>query len=560
MYLDGAETLRDDLDSRSPSSAPASIGTSIAMAAVRAGDEASGWDLDPAAAARAAERGGFAAAGSLPRPSTGPTSSSSATPIATLAAVVAEALEAAPGAVVTDAGSVKAPVVAEVTRLAPGLASRFVGGHPMGGSERSGPDHASASVVDGIVWVLTPDAGTDPGAVDRLEAWVRSIGARPVRMDAARHDRLVGFVSHLPQVASTALMGLVADEEADEPEILLLAAGGFRDLTRLASSNPGLWSEILLTNREAIVDAIDLYVARLSRLRDLIGGEAAAGGARGVRGGEGGPPHPCREAAGPLRRRRDPGADPGPARRAGTAHRRAGGERREHRGPPDRALPRGRSRDGASHGRRDGGRRGRRPPWPPPTSIPRARVSSLEVAPGGRLAGTVRVPGDKSIAHRWLILAATARGRSRLVEVPPSLDVRSTAACLATLYPSARASLEGWSRNDAAPAEGHGSTWNRGVLGWVDTPLEVEGEGRGAALQPDADLDCGNSGTSMRLLAGIARRSPDPRDAHRRSEPAVEADGAGGRAAAGDGRPRGDDGRTRPAWRSRAATSTASTT
>jgi len=251
------------------------VGTSIAMAAVRAGDEASVWDVDPAASARAAERGGFAAAGSLLEAVHGADIVVVATPIATLAAVVAEALEAAPGAVVTDAGSVKAPVVAEVARLAPGLASRFVGGHPMGGSERSGPDHASASVVDDIVWVLTPGAGTDPGAVDQLEAWVRSIGARPVRMDAARHDRLVGFVSHLPQVASTALMGLVADEEADEPEILLLAAGGFRDLTRLASSNPGLWSEILLTNREAIVDAVDLYVARLTRLRDMIGGGAA---------------------------------------------------------------------------------------------------------------------------------------------------------------------------------------------------------------------------------------------------------------------------------------------
>ncbi len=135
-------------------------------------------------------------------------------------------------------------------------------------------------------------------------------------------------------------------------------------------------------------------------------------------------------------------------------------------------------------------------------------MTSLEVAAGGRLAGTVHVPGDKSIAHRWLILAATARGRSRLVEVPPSLDVRSTAACLATLYPSARASLEGWSRNDAVPAEGHGSTWNRGVPGWVDTPLEVEGEGRGAPVQPRADLDCGNSGTSMRLLTGLLAGLP----------------------------------------------------
>ncbi|MDX6595878.1 MAG: prephenate dehydrogenase [Solirubrobacterales bacterium] len=251
------------------------VGTSIAMAAVRAGDLATGWDADPAAAARAAERGGFTAAPTLLEAVRAADLVIVATPIATLAEMAAQTLEAAPGAVVTDAGSVKGPVVAEVARLAPRHVARFVGGHPMGGSERSGPDHASASVVDDIVWVLTPGPGTDPAAVDRLEGWVRSIGARPVRMDAARHDRLVGFVSHLPQVAATALMGLVADEEADEPEILLLAAGGFRDLTRLAASNPGLWSEILLSNREAIVAAIDLYVARLTGLRDLIGGARA---------------------------------------------------------------------------------------------------------------------------------------------------------------------------------------------------------------------------------------------------------------------------------------------
>jgi prephenate dehydrogenase len=251
------------------------VGTSIAMAAARAGDDVTGWDADPAASARAAERGGFPAASSLAEAVRDAGIVIVATPIATLAAVVAEVLEAAPGAVVSDAGSVKGPVVAEVSRLAPAEARRFVGGHPMGGSERSGPDPASASVVDDIVWVLTPGPQSEPGAVERLEAWVRSVGARPVRMDPARHDRLVGFVSHLPQVAATTLMGLVADEEADEPEILLLAAGGFRDLTRLAASNPGLWSEILLSNRAAIADAIDLYTARLGRLRDLIrGGEA----------------------------------------------------------------------------------------------------------------------------------------------------------------------------------------------------------------------------------------------------------------------------------------------
>jgi prephenate dehydrogenase len=125
-------------------------------------------------------------------------------------------------------------------------------------------------VVDGIVWVVVGGSGTSEVAVDRLAAWIERIGARPVRMDAERHDRLVAIVSHLPQVASTALMGLAATEEAGEPEILLLAAGGFRDLTRLAASSPHLWSDILLANRQATARAIDLYVERLRRLRDLV--------------------------------------------------------------------------------------------------------------------------------------------------------------------------------------------------------------------------------------------------------------------------------------------------
>ena len=140
----------------------------------------------------------------------------------------------------------------------------------MGGSERSGPGFASASVLNGVVWVLTPGPGVPESAVGRLSAWIEKVGARPVPMEAERHDRLVAMVSHLPQVASTSLMGLAAAEEAGEPEILLLAAGGFRDLTRLAASSPHLWSDILLANGDAIVGAINLYVERLTRLRTLI--------------------------------------------------------------------------------------------------------------------------------------------------------------------------------------------------------------------------------------------------------------------------------------------------
>ncbi len=130
-------------------------------------------------------------------------------------------------------------------------------------------------------------------------------------------------------------------------------------------------------------------------------------------------------------------------------------------------------------------------------------MTSLHVEPGSHLAGSACVPGDKSIAHRWLILAATALGRSRLVDLPRSLDIRSTAACLAAVAPTARGALEGWAGNDPAQANGHGSTWNPDALEGPRPTLEVEGSGRAGLIEAPAPLDCGNSGTSMRLLAGV---------------------------------------------------------
>ena len=251
------------------------IGTSIALAAERVGDAVRGFDTDRDALDRAAERSGLSPAATMEECVARATVVVVSTPIPAVPGVVADALRLAPDAVVTDVASVKSHVESKIR----GIASsehllRYVGGHPMGGSERSGPDHASASVLDGIVWALDEHAAA--GALERIEAFVTKLGARPVRLDAERHDRLVAMVSHLPQVASTALMSVAATEEAGEPELLLLAAGGFRDLTRLAASSPHLWSDILVANAEAIGRAISLYVDRLMQLRDMV--EAADAG------------------------------------------------------------------------------------------------------------------------------------------------------------------------------------------------------------------------------------------------------------------------------------------
>ena len=175
----------------------------------------------------------------------------------------------------------------------------------------------------------------------------------------------------------------------------------------------------------------------------------------------------------------------------------------------------------------------------------------IRVIPGGAVHGECRVPGDKSIAHRWLILAATARGRSRLVGVPGSLDVRSTASCLAMVSERGRPSLEAWARNIAAGTEGHGSTWNGDDPARELTALEVEGEGRSALTEAAGPLDCGNSGTSMRLLAGTLAAAPFRTVLVGGSEPVLAPDGTRGRATPSDGRGRRHDamGTPRSRWR-----------
>jgi prephenate dehydrogenase len=168
---------------------------------------------------------------------------------------------APPHAVITDVGSVKGGICADARRL---RLRRFVGGHPMAGRETSGFASSSAELFRGRWWILTPDRASAPSALRTVRAVVRAAGARPVVMTAGEHDRVVAFLSHLPQVLSWALLGAArADRVAGRR--LAVAGPAFRDMTRLAGSPHPLWSEILGENESEVRRALAAFRAALRR-------------------------------------------------------------------------------------------------------------------------------------------------------------------------------------------------------------------------------------------------------------------------------------------------------
>ena len=184
-------------------------------------------------------------------------------PPAALGAVIAEALERYPGAVVTDLGSVKAAVLADVSARAPQWLDRYVGSHPMAGSEQSGPLAARADLFDGRAWAVTPHPRCRPEAVEMVEALARLCGALVVRMSSAEHDEAVALVSHLPQVASSVVAGLLT---AASDEQLALAGQGLRDVTRIAAGDPDLWSQILSANAGPVARLLHEAAERMHRM------------------------------------------------------------------------------------------------------------------------------------------------------------------------------------------------------------------------------------------------------------------------------------------------------
>jgi prephenate dehydrogenase len=173
-----------------------------------------------------------------------------------------------PGALVTDTASSKAQVLTWAKTLLPPDVV-FVGGHPMAGRENSGIEAAEARLFEGCTYCLTPTLQTPSEAIARLSEVVIRLGANPLALDVEEHDHLVAGISHLPFVLSTALVQTLGAAR-DWPQMTRLAAGGFRDMSRLAAGNPTMYRDICLTNREAILSWLDALAQQLESVRSLI--------------------------------------------------------------------------------------------------------------------------------------------------------------------------------------------------------------------------------------------------------------------------------------------------
>jgi prephenate dehydrogenase len=249
------------------------IGGSFAMALRRAGAAVSivGVDRDAQALERAAALGVIdTAAESASDAARGAELVVVAVPVRAVGGVLHDvglALDA--GAVVTDVGSTKSDIVDTARAELRGLFPRFVPGHPIAGRESSGVEAAAADLFKAARVVLTPVAETAPDAVDAVRAAWETAGARVSLLSAQDHDRIFAAVSHLPHLLSFALVSEVAGRE-NAAELFGFAAGGFRDFTRIAGSSPEMWRDIALQNREALLEEIDRYGARLAVFRELI--------------------------------------------------------------------------------------------------------------------------------------------------------------------------------------------------------------------------------------------------------------------------------------------------
>lgn len=192
-----------------------------------------------------------------------------AVPVRAIPDVLEELAPALPnGTTLSDVGSVKEHVVEAAGEILP-AGCHFIGGHPLAGSEQRGVEFADPHLFQDAYYVLTPSAECDTEAYSRLHALITSLGARVIAMDPRLHDRAVSVISHLPHIMAMALMNLALDR-AEEYPLLRLAAGGFRDMTRIAASDAGLWLDILIENREAVEESLEGCISAMRRIGEFI--------------------------------------------------------------------------------------------------------------------------------------------------------------------------------------------------------------------------------------------------------------------------------------------------
>ena len=242
------------------------IGGSIGLALAERGWLVSGDDVDSSRVQRALAMGVIHATGVDAHAEI----TFVATPVLSLADQVKRALTDTTG-VVTDVGSVKTGITDVIDD------PRFVGGHPMAGSELEGLDGADASMFVGATWVLTPTDGTADATFSAVAAVVAELGAEVVALPPDRHDQVVAVISHVPHLTAATLMGLASERAEEHAALLRLAAGGFRDMTRIASGHPAIWLDICAENRPAILSALDDLITGLSEMRDLVATDDRAG-------------------------------------------------------------------------------------------------------------------------------------------------------------------------------------------------------------------------------------------------------------------------------------------
>lgn len=246
------------------------IGGSIGLAGRRRlGAEVVGWSRSAATVERALELGAIdRGASSVALACEGADVVFCAGPVAALPEQAREALAAGgPEAVVTDVGSTKAALVEAL-----GGEERFIGGHPVAGAETAGVENAREDLFDGARWFLTPTAGSSGILYDRLQRTVAGLGARPEAIDAAEHDRLMATISHLPHVLANVLASEAASELADGSQRPPEVGPSFRDMTRVAGSNPEVWADIFTSNRDAVLAAVEDAARRLGAAAALIRG------------------------------------------------------------------------------------------------------------------------------------------------------------------------------------------------------------------------------------------------------------------------------------------------